>query len=67
MLSINENKNKMDLGLFKIGRYVDSGLFKTKDVICLFVSVKCGKEGKKLQKFECLESKKSFLDEIKST
>ena len=27
---------------------------------------KCGKEGKKLQKFEYLENKKSFLDEIKN-
>ena len=26
---------------------------------------KCGKEGKKLQKFEYLENKNSFLDEIK--
>ena len=28
---------------------------------------KCGKEGKKLQKFEYLENEKSFLDEIKNT
>ena len=34
--------------------------------ICPFESRKCGKEGKKLQKFEYLENKKSFLDEIKS-
>ena len=34
--------------------------------ICPFVSGKCGKEGKKLQKFEYLENKKSFLDEIKN-
>ena len=27
---------------------------------------KCGKEGKKLQKFEYLENEKSFLDEIKN-
>ena len=33
--------------------------------ICPFESGKCGKEGKKLQKFEYLENKKSFLDEIK--
>ena len=33
--------------------------------ICAFESGKCGKEGKKLQKFEYLENKKSFLDEIK--
>ena len=34
--------------------------------ICPFESGKCGKEGKKLQKFEYLENKKSFLDEIKT-
>ena len=33
--------------------------------ICSFVSGKCGKEGKKLQKFEYLKNKTSFLDEIK--
>ena len=33
--------------------------------ICPFESRNCGKEGKKLQKFEYLENKKSFLDEIK--
>ena len=27
---------------------------------------KCGKEGKKLQKFEYLENEKSFYDEIKN-
>ena len=32
---------------------------------CPFESGKCGKEGKKLQKFEYLENEKSFLDEIK--
>ena len=31
-----------------------------------FESGKCGAEGKKLQKFEYLENKKSFLDEIKN-
>ena len=31
-----------------------------------FVSEKCGKEGKKLQKSEYLEKEKSFLDEIKN-
>ena len=31
-----------------------------------FESGKCRKEGKKLQKFEHLENKKSFLDEIKT-
>ena len=30
ILIINKIKNKMDLGFFKIGRYVDLGLFKTK-------------------------------------
>ena len=34
--------------------------------ICLFESGKCGKEGRKWQKFEYLESEKSFLDEIKT-
>ena len=33
--------------------------------ICPFKSGKCGKEGKKLQKFEYLENEKSFFDEIK--
>ena len=32
-----------------------------------FVYGKCGKEGKKLQKFEYLENEKTFLDEIKNT
>ena len=34
--------------------------------ICPFESGKLGKEGKKSQKFEYLENKKSFLDEIKN-
>ena len=34
--------------------------------ICPFESGKCGKKGKKLQKFKYLENKKSFLDEIKN-
>ena len=34
--------------------------------ICPFESGKCGKEEQKLQKFECLENEKSFLDEIKT-
>ena len=33
---------------------------------CPFESGKCGKERKKLQKFEYLENEKSFLDEIKN-
>ena len=35
--------------------------------ICPFESGKCGKEGKKLQKFEYLGNEKSFLDEIKNS
>ena len=35
--------------------------------ICPFKSGKCGKEGKKLQKFGYLENEKSFLEEIKKT
>ena len=34
--------------------------------ICPFESGNCEKEGKKSQKFEYLENKKSFLDEIKN-
>ena len=34
--------------------------------ICPFESGKCGKEGKKLQKFEYLENEKSFADEMKN-
>ena len=34
--------------------------------ICPFESGKCGKERKKLQKFEYLENEISFLDEITS-
>ena len=34
--------------------------------ICPFESGKCGKQGKKLQKFEYLENKKSFLFKIKT-
>ena len=35
-------------------------------LICPFESGKCGKKGRKLQKFECLENEKSFLDKIKN-
>ena len=35
--------------------------------ICPFVSGKCGKEGKKLQKFEYVENEKTFLDGIKNS
>ena len=31
----------------------------------LFLSGKCGKEGKKVQQYEYLENEKSFFDEIK--
>ena len=34
--------------------------------ICPFESGNCGKEGKKLRKFEYLENEKSFLDEIEN-
>ena len=34
--------------------------------ICPLESGKCGKERKKLQKLEYLETEKSFLDEIKN-
>ena len=34
--------------------------------MCPFKSGNCGKEGKRLQKCEYLENKKSFLDEIKN-
>ena len=34
--------------------------------ICPFESGKCGKEGKKLQKFEYHENEKNFFDEIKN-
>ena len=34
--------------------------------VCPFESGNFGKEGKKLQKFEYLENKISFLDEIKN-
>ena len=33
---------------------------------CPFESGRCGKEGKKLQKFEYLNNEKSFFDEIKN-
>ena len=39
---------------------------KFSTLVCLFQSRKCGKEGKKLQKFEYLENEKSFLHEIKN-
>ena len=33
---------------------------------CSYESEKCGKEGKKLQKFENLNNEKSFLEQIKN-
>ena len=39
----------------------------TSQIIPLPLPGKCGKEGKKLQKFEYLENEKSFFDEIKNT
>ena len=39
---------------------------KNSTSICPIESGNCGKEGKKLQKFEYLEDEKSFFDEIKS-
>ena len=35
--------------------------------ICPFGSGKCGKKGKKLQKFEYIKNEKSFFDEIKNS
>ena len=42
------------------------GIINYSTSICPFESRKCGKGGKKLQKFEYLENKKNFLDEIKN-
>ena len=42
------------------------GIINYSTSICPFESGNCGKEGKKLQKFEYLENEKSFLDEIKN-
>ena len=41
-------------------------IFNYSTFICLFKPGKCGKEGKILQKFEYIKSKKSFVDKIKS-
>ena len=41
-------------------------IIKYSTSICPFESEKCGKEGKKLQKSENLESENSFLNEIKN-
>ena len=42
------------------------GIINYSTSICPFESGNCGKEGKKLQKFEYLENEKSFLDEIEN-
>ena len=42
------------------------GIINYSTFICPFESSKCGKEGKKLQKFEYLKNEKSFLDERKN-
>ena len=41
-------------------------IIKYSTSICPFESGNCGKEGKKLQKFEYLKNEKSFLHEIKN-
>ena len=43
-----------------------NGIINYSTFICPFEFGKSGKEEKKLQKFEYLENKKSFLDEIKN-
>ena len=42
------------------------GIINYSTSICPFESGKSGKEEEKIQKFEYLEKKKSFLDEIKN-
>ena len=42
------------------------GIINYSSSISPFESGKCGKEGKRLEKFKYLENEKSFLDEIKS-
>ena len=42
------------------------GIINYSTSICLFRYRNCGKEGNKLQKFDYLEDKKSFLDETKT-
>ena len=42
------------------------GIINYSTPICPFESRKSGKEAKKIQTFEYLEEKKSFLDEIKN-
>ena len=45
---------------------LDHDIMNYSTITCPFESGKSGKEGKKLQKFECLENKKKLLDEIKA-
>ena len=46
--------------------YADHDIINYSTSIYSFESGKCGKEGKKLQKFEYLDNEKSFFDEIKN-
>ena len=55
----------------KLGGYLTGGKYFHKNIhlrcfIYLFECGKCGKDGKKLQKNEYLEKKKSFLNKTKS-
>ena len=45
---------------------VNYGVINYSTSTCHFESGKCGKERKKLQKFEYLENEKGFLDEIRN-
>ena len=59
----------IESGFWVILKITSANLWKPNyDIMnyCRFESGKCGKEGKKLQKFEYLENEKSFLDEIKN-
>ena len=55
----------------KLHLQIYASQFMTSQIISLpfilFLSGKCGKEGKKLQKYEYLENENSFFDEIKNT
>ena len=62
-------KNKRGLELVtsrSSGKRYSSEKFFYLCITCPIKSGKCGKELKKLQKFEYLEKKKSFFDEIKN-
>ena len=56
---------KLQLQIYA-SQFMTSQVIPISIIICPFESGKCGKEGKKLQKFESLENKKSFLDDIKN-